>query len=364
MAVMTTSSNPFPFYQVKRIFLACPGDLMPERSKFPRLITTVNELRAHSLGIHLEAVGWERVIPSSGHRPQDLINEELKLADLVVVIFWNRLGSPSSTHSERTGTVEEFELARKLHAENGKPLAWVYFKKPTSASGEQLHSVLSLRKDIEEEKNLFFREYESTEEWEVMFQQHLVAYLDGLERWNIDDNVRSMRPELALMKGDFLGEGICKYGTTLRLLADLDGDGNKEEVVFESRHGTFSLNVIKLDKVIPLPLPNWNRISTETFEEPKIVHLAAKDVTNDGLPEILLAVGDGLSYLKLVVYGFNSPEGRKSRILDSSNFSLLHKGGGQQIAHIHEGGTIVLPYGSAGLAWRCAWNGREFRCAD
>lgn len=67
----------FPFYQIKRVFLACPGDLTSERSRFPKLIETVNNLRAHSLGFHLEPVGWERVIPAMD-RPQNLINEELR----------------------------------------------------------------------------------------------------------------------------------------------------------------------------------------------------------------------------------------------------------------------------------------------
>jgi hypothetical protein len=76
----------FRFYQIKRVFLACPGDLSAERSKFMRLLETVNNLRAHSLGFHLQAVGWERVIPSHG-RPQSLINQELDTADLVIVMF-------------------------------------------------------------------------------------------------------------------------------------------------------------------------------------------------------------------------------------------------------------------------------------
>ena|GEM_PF-5008420 len=81
----------FRFYEIKRVFLACPTDLAAERSRFMRLLETVNNLRAHSLGFHLQAVGWERVIPSYG-RPQSLINEELQTADLVVVMFWNRIG--------------------------------------------------------------------------------------------------------------------------------------------------------------------------------------------------------------------------------------------------------------------------------
>src|ERR1700679_425861 len=86
---------PYNFYQIKRVVLGCPGDLMSERSRFPKVLETVNNLRGHSLGFHLEPVGWERVIPSFG-RPQHLINHELETADLVVVMFWNRIGFSSS----------------------------------------------------------------------------------------------------------------------------------------------------------------------------------------------------------------------------------------------------------------------------
>src|SRR5437868_13896458 len=102
------------FYQIVRVFLACPGDLVSERSKFPRLLESINNLRAHSLGFHLQAVGWERVMPSFG-RPQELINSELRSADLIVVMFWNRIGFPSQKDSKKTGTVEEFELAREIY---------------------------------------------------------------------------------------------------------------------------------------------------------------------------------------------------------------------------------------------------------
>ncbi len=352
----------FPFYQVKRVFLACPGDLVSERSRFPRLIETVNSMRAHSLGFHLEAVGWERVIPSFG-RPQDLINRELELADLVVVLFWNRIGSPSSKVSSKTGSVEEFEIARRRHAETEKPLVWVYFRKPTVDGGDQLNSVITFRKAIEEERDLFFREYESVEDLEEMFRQHLVAYLDGLHRWDIDAHVRWMRPEHALMTGAFLAEGIYQLGTRMRLAADLDGDGNPEEVEFVYSHGGFSLDVRRFDKAFCLELPRWPGDADGSL--PKTIHLAIKDVTNDGLPEVLLALHDGTIDLRVAVYGFKSCDARKSRLLDSTHFSLLQVlDGGQRIAHVLEGGTIMLPYGSAGLAWTCKWTGARFDCTD
>jgi hypothetical protein len=95
------------------------------------------------------------------------------------------------------------------------------------------------------------------------------------------------------------------------------------------------------------------------------IHVAIKDVTNDGLPEILLAAHDGLIDLNIAVYGFSSPTARSNRLLDSTTFSLLQVlKGGQAIAYVQEGGTVVMPYGSAGLAWTCKWDDTEFRCSD
>jgi hypothetical protein len=346
------------------VFLACPGDLVSERSKFPRLIETVNSMRAHSLGFHLEAVGWERVIPSFG-RPQELINKELELADLVVVLFWNRIGSPASKASSKTGSVEEFEVARRLYAQIERPLVWVYFRKATADGGDQFNAVMAFRRAIEEEKDLFFREYESVEDFEEMFRQHLAAYLDGLLRWDIDANVRWMRPEHALMQGSFLAEGVYSYGATMRLFADLDGDGHAEEVEFEFRHGGFTLFVKRFDNGLSLELPSFPN-AWAGRPEPKTIHIAIKeDVTNDGLPEVLLASHDGMIDLRVAVYGFNSNDARRSRVLDPAHFSLVQVlDGGQRIAHVWEGGSIVLPYGSAGLAWTCKWNGERFDCTD
>src|SRR5207302_360314 len=159
-------------------------DLAAERSKFMRLLETVNNLRAHSLGFHLQAVGWERVIPSHG-RPQSLINEELQTANLVIVMFWNRIGSPASTTSKETGTMEEYNRARASFERHGTPLVWVYFKTPSAELDGQLQSVLDFRRMLESGRDIFFREFSTTAEWEEMFREHLVAYLDGLKRWDI-----------------------------------------------------------------------------------------------------------------------------------------------------------------------------------
>jgi hypothetical protein len=172
-----------------------------------------------------------------------------------------------------------------------------------------------------------------------------------------------MRPEHALMTGAFLAEGIYQYGTRMRLAADLDGDGNAEEVEFRYSHGGFGLHIRRFDKTFGLELPTWPGDADGSM--PKTAHVAIKDVTNDGLPEVLLALHDGMIDLRVAVYGFNSCEARKRRVLDSTHFSLLKVlDHGQRIAHVLEGGTIMLPYGSAGLVWTCKWTGEQFICSD
>lgn len=337
--------------------MACPGDLTSERSRFPHVLEAVNNLRAHSLGFHLEPVGWERVIPSFG-RPQDLINRELEAAHLAVVMFWNRIGSPAAEKGDRTGTIEEFELASRRHEEYGTPLVWVYFKKPTVEPDSQLQAVLAFRKKLEEGRQLFFREYGSLDEWEQMFREHLVAYLDGLRRSDLDHNFRYAMPEHSVLRGRFLGNGMYRYGTAMRFDVDLDGDGNDEAVTFRFVQNWFLISVFRhgtgFEFSVPFDDPDWTV---------KVAEVAIKDVNNDGLPDVLVALWDGVITLKLFVFGLNG-DGRLSREITRDTFTLLHQVEGQRIAYLHEGGTIILPYGSQGLFTEVKWVGDHFENYD
>ena len=46
-------------YEVKRIFIGSPGDLPEERKMFQDVVKRVNKLKANSMGVQLEAIGWE-----------------------------------------------------------------------------------------------------------------------------------------------------------------------------------------------------------------------------------------------------------------------------------------------------------------
>lgn len=327
---------------------------MAERSRFPRVLETVNNLRAHSLGFHLEPIGWERVIPSFG-RPQELINEELRAADLAIIMFWNRIGSPSSSKSTKTGTLEEFEIASELHEEYSKPSVWVYFRTPTDDRDAQLEGVLAFRKQLEEGKQLFFREYQTLDQWEEMLREHLVAYLDGLNRIDLDENFTYASPERRLLHGKFQGDGTYRFGTRMPFKVDLDGDGNDETVTFWFSRFSYKLTVSRFDSALYLSLP----IDAESLDRGHIAQVAIKDVTNDGLPEVLIAFGNGFSSLRILVFGFND-KGRKSRLIANETFVLLDQFEGQSKGIVHEGGTLILPYGSGGHFFEIKWTGDSF----
>ena len=105
-----------------KVMIASPGDVAPERKIIRDVIAEWNNVNADSRRIVLLAVGWEtHSAPEMGDRPQAIINKRvLKDCDLLVGVFWTRLGTETGTHA--SGTVEEIEE----HLKAQKP-AMLYF---------------------------------------------------------------------------------------------------------------------------------------------------------------------------------------------------------------------------------------------
>jgi hypothetical protein len=137
--------------------IASPGDVAPARRIAHDVIHEWNAINAKDRKIILTPVGWEtHASPEMGDRPQAIINGQLlKDTDLLVAVFWTRLGSPTGTAP--SGTVEEIEE----HLAAGKP-AMIYFSmapvRPDSVDDDQ-YSALKAFKESLRPKGL-------TEEWE------------------------------------------------------------------------------------------------------------------------------------------------------------------------------------------------------
>lgn len=92
-----------------RVLLASPGDVVEERQVAREEIYRWNYLHSVDTKIVLLPVGWETdATPDLQARGQAVINRQLvDTSDLLIGIFWTRLGTP--TPEAESGTVEEIE---------------------------------------------------------------------------------------------------------------------------------------------------------------------------------------------------------------------------------------------------------------
>lgn len=106
---------------VLSVMIASPGDVTEERNLIRDIIHEWNDINSKATECVLLPVGWEtHSVPDLGGRAQELINRSVEHCDLLVGVFWTRLGTP--TGDFESGTVEEI----KRHIAGGKP-AMVYF---------------------------------------------------------------------------------------------------------------------------------------------------------------------------------------------------------------------------------------------
>ncbi len=107
---------------VFKVMIASPGDVSVEKNITREVIHEWNAINSDTRKIVLLPVSWDtHSTPEMGDRPQALINKQvLKDCDLLVGVFWTRIGTP--TGESPSGTVEEITE----HIKAGKP-AMIYF---------------------------------------------------------------------------------------------------------------------------------------------------------------------------------------------------------------------------------------------
>ena len=138
--------------KVYKVFIASPDDVQKEREVVRSVIMRWNAINAESKKIVLLPVGWEtHAAPETGKTAQDYINEEvLDKCDILIGIFWTKLGSP--TKIAKSGTVEEIQ--RHL---SERKLAMLYFSKqeiPSDVNLDQLKMVREFKNEIKD-KSLY-----------------------------------------------------------------------------------------------------------------------------------------------------------------------------------------------------------------
>ena len=107
---------------VFRILIASPSDVVTERDIAVKVIQQWNNLNAAERHIVILPLMWEtHSAPEYGKRPQEVINRQIvDYCDLLIGIFWTRVGTPTGT--AESGTIEEIERVA-----NAGKLVMLYF---------------------------------------------------------------------------------------------------------------------------------------------------------------------------------------------------------------------------------------------
>ena len=105
-----------------KVMIASPGDVAEERAIAQAVIYEWNAVNSADRRTVLLPVAWEtHAAPAMGERAQEIINKQLlRDADLLVAVFWTRIGTPTGDHP--SGSVEEV----REHIRSGRP-AMLYF---------------------------------------------------------------------------------------------------------------------------------------------------------------------------------------------------------------------------------------------
>ncbi len=163
-----------------KIFIASSKELKDEREHCILMINQLNKSHKH---LHLEPVEWEIDMVQSnfpGHETiQDAINPKLRESDLVVFIFYSKIGKY---------TREEFDFANK---ENKRLFA--FFK--TGFSPEEDHQfenykeLKKFRKSLND--TILYKEYDDLDNFEKLFYPNLNLYLVENHPPEIDESDRA-----------------------------------------------------------------------------------------------------------------------------------------------------------------------------
>lgn len=163
---------------VCKVMIASPGDVEKERGIARVVIWNWNYQHSESTRFVLMPVGWDtHSAPATGDRPQAIINKQvLKGCDLLIGIFWTRLGTP--TGQEESGTVEEI----KEHVGNGKP-AMLYFSSapipPDKLEAPQYERLKAFKK--QRKSDSLIASYERPAEFKDLLTRHLIKTINDNE---------------------------------------------------------------------------------------------------------------------------------------------------------------------------------------
>lgn len=176
---------------VVNVMIASPSDVPQERLIVRDVISEWNTIHANDKRTVLMPIGWEtHSVPDTGNRPQAIISGQLlKDADLLVAMFWTRIGSP--TGAAQSGTVEEIEE----HIRAGKS-AMIYFSSapvhPDFIDNVQYSALKAFRESLRARS--LFEQYDSLSEFRMKFTRQLAQKIISRFPSDLSPTTRTLTP--------------------------------------------------------------------------------------------------------------------------------------------------------------------------
>jgi hypothetical protein len=155
--------------------IASPGDVASERAIVRDVVYEWNAVNSGARKIVLLPVGWEtHSSPEMGAPAQQIINRQvLNKCDLLVGVFWTRIGTPTEKHL--SGTVEEIEE----HIASGKPAMLYFSSQPVAMDTVDLDQVQRLKEFKQScQSRGLYEGYDSHAEFKEKFYRHLQLKLN------------------------------------------------------------------------------------------------------------------------------------------------------------------------------------------
>lgn len=155
---------------VFNVMIASPGDVASERAIVRDVVYEWNSVHSIARKLALLPIGWEsHSSPEMGASAQQIINGQvLSKCDLLVGVFWTRIGTPTERHL--SGTVEEIET----HIAAGKPAMLYFSSQPVALEMVDLEQVQKLKEFKESCRSRgLFQPYDSHADFREKFYRHL-----------------------------------------------------------------------------------------------------------------------------------------------------------------------------------------------
>lgn len=163
------------------VMIVSPSDVSKEREMVKDVLYRWNELNSRFHNIVFSVLGYDiNAHADSGIHPQESLNHQLlEQADLIIAIFWTKLGTPTIEYS--SGSVEEISK----HIKQGKK-ALIYFSNktvdPRNIDSEQYKNLQEYKKSIQE--MAFYKEFSFEDEFKELLNDEIQLIANELSQEN------------------------------------------------------------------------------------------------------------------------------------------------------------------------------------